>query len=174
MLKTSRQRIANQAPVYLMWGILVLASSLTHFVLLMFTDASHPYLVWPVLMSIGGILTPILLKKYVITNDVVTYSDRMMSSIYIGSIVLMALLLLIGIQNTWQIAFPLFMALYGYTSFMAGDALRFRPLKIGGLFSMILAIAALFVEYQWQILCIGASTLSSYLLPDFMLMKSDT
>ena len=169
MVQSTRGSISKSAPIYLLWGWLVVLSAALHFALLTMSTYPHPYLVWIILMPLGGIATGILASKIAKSEAASSYTGRMMSLVYAALSGPLLLIIAIGAFNSWTVAYPIFIVMYGYTSIIAGGILRFKPLKTGGIFSMIIGIAALFVAFKFQLILIALAVIASYLIPGYML-----
>ena len=53
--------------------------------------------------------------------------------------------------------------------FVAGGALRFKALMLGGCINWVIAVVALFVPFEYQILLLSLAVLSGYIIPGYML-----
>jgi hypothetical protein len=69
--------------------------------------------------------------------------------------------------------FPFFIMLYGLGTFVSGRLIQFTPLVVGGIIAWVLAIAATFVSYDYQMLMGAAAILFSYIIPAYMLRKKN-
>ena len=58
MIENSRTRIRENAFFYLLWGWLVLFASLSHFIMIKL-DIFYSFLAWPVIMTIGMVISVI-------------------------------------------------------------------------------------------------------------------
>ena len=75
----------------------------------------------------------------------------------------------------WETSvFPFFIMMYGLGTFVSGSILQFRPLVIGGIIAWALAIGAVYVEYDYQMLFGAAAILVSYIIPAYMLRSGNT
>ena len=84
-------------------------------------------------------------------------------------------ILSIIVSNTeqgWAMSYPFFIMFYGLGTFVSGKILQFRPLVIGGIFNWALAIACIFVPFDYQLLVAAAAILTSYIIPGYLLGSS--
>ena len=65
--------------------------------------------------------------------------------------------------------FPFFMVLYGLGTFVSGSVIQFKPLIIGGIISWVLAVIAVYLQYDYQILMGALAILFSYIIPGHLL-----
>jgi hypothetical protein len=103
-------------------------------------------------------------------RKVKTYVGESIGSLWLGMglayFVLSMILMKIGFDKP---VFPFFIMLYGLGTFMSGNIIKFRPLIIGGLLALGLAIGSVYVEYDYQILFAAAAILVSYIIPAYIL-----
>jgi hypothetical protein len=69
--------------------------------------------------------------------------------------------------------FPFFIMLYGLGTFVSGRLLQFAPLVMGGILAWAIAGAAVFLSYDYQMLCGAAAILVSYIIPAHLLRKQE-
>jgi hypothetical protein len=69
----------------------------------------------------------------------------------------------------WQYSFPFYILLYGIGTYISGSLLKFKPLKIGGIFCLFLAALTPYLEYSLQILLMAFAILISYIIPGHLL-----
>jgi uncharacterized membrane protein len=101
-----------------------------------------------------------------------TYLDENMGYLWLGMAACFFVLSLILTRLGWGFSvFPFFIMLYGLGTFVSGSFLRFRPLIVGGIIAWVLAIAATFASYDYQMLFGAAAILISYIIPAYMLRR---
>ena len=170
MLENTKARFNENGFFFLLWGWLVLIASLLHFTLL-HTDFPYPYMVWPVIMSGGGIASGIAGYRRGKDAKVKTFIDRSMSYLWIGfmiSFIILFAIVIIG-NIKWHLLSILIMALYGLPTFVSGGILKFKPLIYGALACWILAIISLFVQEDYVLLLSALSVVLAYLIPGYLL-----
>lgn len=69
----------------------------------------------------------------------------------------------------WANGYPFFILFYGLGTFISGKLLQFTPLVIGGIFNWVLAIACVFVPFDYQLLLAAAAILTSYIIPGYLI-----
>ncbi len=170
MIRNAKQGVQENGFIFLLWGWLVLAASLLNYVLLYVVDYKHHYLPWPVLMIVGAIVSLIHSARH--KNDdkgVKTHLGTFMKYLWIAFGVALAFVLLymskIGIEN----GYPLILLVYGIGTFVTGGALNFKPLIIGGICCWILAVIAVFFDFQVQLLLLSLAIVVSYIIPGHLL-----
>ena len=96
--------------------------------------------------------------------------EECMGYLWIGMGISFFVLSMILAKIGWdKPVFPFFIMLYGLGTFISGCLLRFRPFIIGGILAWIIAMVAVHLSSEWQILMGGLSILVSYIIPAYML-----
>ncbi len=166
MLRTARHEVDNNSFYFLLWGWLVLAASVGHFILGK-AGFDYPYITWA-LMPVGGIITAVYAMKHEKHKKVRSYVDQLMSYVLIAFLV--SLVIVLAFMSVLQLyTYPIVMVIYGIWLFVSGGALRFRPLVIGGVINWGCAVAAFFVAFEMQLLLLSFAVLTGYIIPGYML-----
>jgi hypothetical protein len=170
MIATSKNNLKDNSFFLLLWGWLVLVASLLHFGLIQI-NYENPWLPWPIIMTIGAIVSGIAGYRIGKKAKVISHVDKMIMYLWWGFLVVMFIVLfMMGLQKIhWTTTHSLIIVLYGMGTFVSGGALKFKPLIIGGISCWILAIISLFVEPQFVLLLIALSIIIAYLIPGYML-----
>ncbi len=174
MIENSKARLGAGSFFYLLWGWLVLAATLIHFTLL-YTSYNYPYLVWPVLIIIGGIITVIAAAKRSHRAKAKTHLGTSMKYLWLSFIITLLFVLFSAVMGkiSWDMSNILIIALYGLSTFASGGILKFKPLIYGGIASWIIAIISLYVAAQFTFLSIALSIVVSFLIPGYLLRNKE-
>ena len=170
MIATSKGNLKENSFFYLLWGWLVLVASLSHYFLIMI-EYEHAYLPWPILMSLGGIVSVIQGIRLGKRSTVVTVIDKAIMHLWWGfMVVLLIILFMTSYQKIdWTSAYPLIIAMYGLGTFVSGGILKFKPLVYGGIACWVISVVAFFVAPINILLLTALSVVVSYLVPGYML-----
>ncbi|WP_133274084.1 hypothetical protein [Hymenobacter radiodurans] len=168
MIHTAKKDLSDNSFDLLLWGWLVFAAALSHYVLLQI-GYEKPWLAWPALMSLGAVAAFVNGVRRGHRERVRTAQHDFMTYLWAGFGVLMLMLIGVGIVAGWQTAYPLIIALYGLGTFATGGALRYRPLLWGGAACWLLATVAFRVSFEMQLLLIAAAVLVAYIVPGHLL-----
>ncbi|WP_375438359.1 hypothetical protein [uncultured Hymenobacter sp.] len=171
MLQAAKQDLSDHSFDLLLWGWLVLAAALSHYVLLQ-TGYDKPWLAWPVLMALGAVAAFVNGARRGHRERVRTAQSDFMTFLWGGFGVLMLMLIGVGIAFGWSRAYPLIIALYGLGTFATGGALRFRPLIWGGAVCWLLATVAFRVAFDTQLLLVAAAVFIAYVVPGHILKNT--
>ena len=170
MIATSKDNLKDNSFFYLLWGWLVLGASLIHFGLLQ-TSYEYPWIPWPIMMAIGGIVAGIAGHRMGKDQKTVSHVDRMIMFIWQAFGVVLFIILFMSAYHSldWYTSNTLIMVMYGMGTYVSGRILKFKPLVIGGIAAWAIAIFSLFVEQQYILLLIALSIIIAYLIPGYML-----
>lgn len=170
MIDSSRKNYSETAWYFLVWGWVILAASLIHYAVIQLQWTSKPGLVWFSLIALGSLYTVIRSIREERSSGSRTFVDYCLAGLWMGSSGMFLISILLGLHFSWYVAFPVFMAVYGWGTFTSGIILKFRPLIAGGLISFVIAALSVFVQSQEILLLLALSLLCSYLIPGYMLL----
>lgn len=168
MIGVAKNSFRDDGTLYLMWGWLVLLSTLGHYVLLTQTSFEYPHMVW-LSMPLAGVFTAVFVARKAKNQKVKTHVDEFLGYLWIAFAVSIIIITLFMSKLGYDKTYPLIIILYGIGTFVSGGALRFRPLIIGGALNWPIAIWAFFVPFEQQILLLGLAVVCSYIVPGHLL-----
>jgi hypothetical protein len=123
-------------------------------------------------MLLGVVFTAFYSARERKKSRVKTYIGENLKYLWIGMGASYFVLSFILTKQGWGTSiFPFFIMLYGLGTFVSGFILRFRPLIIGGEIAWGLAIGAVYLDYDYQMLCAAVAILVSYIIPAYMLQN---
>lgn len=171
MINTAKNKLADDGFLLIFWGWLVFIASLINYILFS-CNIVYGFLVWPILMPLGGIFTGIYKSKKEKKRNAKTYIDTYLKYLWTAFGIAMAASLIslpfYGIKSSY---FCL-MVVYGFVTFVSGGLLEFKALRIGSLFSFAAAIGSMFVGEKEQLLCLAIAVLCSYIIPGHLLSRN--
>lgn len=173
MLQRAKQNISDGSIFYLIWGWAVLASTLGQY-LLTRMDVKESGMVWPVFMLSAAIISIVIGRKKGKKQRFVTFVGHSINYVWMGFGAYLILIFFMVPLAGWQAGYLLIIGLYGLGTFVSGGILKFRPLIVGGLLSIVLAIAGVIFSnhintLDSMLLMLSASVIISYLIPGYML-----
>jgi hypothetical protein len=171
MINQAKNRFNENGFLYLLWGWLILACAIGHFVLIKLNWFKHPEIIWAswIIAMIYQIIFLVRKKK---TEKVKTYSDTIISSIWICfGMCMMVLTIIISRNNGWMYMNPIILLMYGIPTFLSGVVMQFTPLKIGGIACWMLAILSTFFLPIYYLLFLAAAVIVAWIIPGYLLRK---
>ncbi len=171
MISQAKNRFTENGFLYLLWGWVIFACSIFHFVAIKLSLFKRPEWVWVITWGVV-IFQIIYLAKVKRKEKVKTYSDGIIDAIWICFGVCMFVLMIVaGRFNLWMYINSLVLMFYGIPTFLSGFVMRFTPLKLGGIACWILAIASTFVSPVYYLLFIALAVFIAWIIPGYLLRK---
>lgn len=172
MIKTAKGNISEGSIFYLVWGWLVFIAAATNYYLLIFVNYKNHWVAWPILMTLGAIISGVIGYKKGKRQTVSTYPERAMKNLWLAFLITL-LSVLFGMGKIGvEYSYPIIMLLYGLGTFVSGGILKFVPLKVGGMVSWACGIIAFYQSFPNQLLLIILAIVASYIIPGHLLAKS--
>lgn len=169
MINTAKTTISDDGIHYMIWGWGVFVAAIVHFILLK-AGFQQSSLAWVVLMPLCGIAAYIASRRQRqirVKSFVEEYLSYLWIAFGVSLFIILSFMNHLGSDN----AYPVIMVLYGIGTFVSGGALRFLPLKAGGIICWVLAFFSIWVDFEYQLLCIAAAVLLAYIIPGYLLRK---
>lgn len=171
MLSKTQLGVRDNGFMFLLWGWLVFLAAMIHYIPFMLMDGNTiGGLAWPVLMSIGGVVSTIYGIRKGKQEQVRTYAHQMLRLTTLCMGVGIAFTITFGILfTTWPVTYGFLMLVYGTWLFMSGGILEFRPLQVGGVVNWVLGAITFFVPEPHELPMIAFAVLAGYIIPGYML-----
>ncbi len=171
MIEKAKEDLSMNAFFYLLWGWLIFIAAIAQYVLLVIVQYPKHYLVW-MLMWVGAIVSIVYGIRAEKKPKVVTYMGESMMYFGLGTGISFTILSwIISYNNLWLYAFPVYLVLYGFGSFIGGAILRFSVLRWSAAACWVIAAVSVLVEYQFQLLLMALSVLVAYIIPGYLLQN---
>jgi hypothetical protein len=170
MIESTRAKIGRNYFYFLFWGYLVVLTCLVEYLLIMLVGYPKHYLVWPVFMTAGTLITAIYaFKEHTLTKSR-TYIGTTMGYLWVGWFISFSLLILfVNLQNEYSLILPMVLAMYGLGIFVSAGVLSFKPLFIGATISWAGSVVAYFVDYPYQLIVMAVVVIFSHIIPGHIL-----
>jgi hypothetical protein len=171
MIAKTRSNIGYNAVHLLLWGWVTFAAFIVQFLLKHVIGYDKHYLVWAVMIPAAFVST-YMSKKQKNIYGVTTYVQDSMKHLWLGMGISFFVLTVIFSRMGWgNNIYPFFILMYGLGTFVSGKFLQFTPLVAGGIAAWVLAVAATYVSYDYQMLCAAAAIMASYIIPAYILRR---
>ena len=174
MINRAKTNLSEGSIFYLIWGWAVLLAIASQYLLLTIFTSEYHWVVWPGLMTIAGIISIIAGRRESKKQKYVTFVGHTMGYLWGGFVLFLFIILLLSPQIGWVNSYLLIIGLYGLGTFVSGGILRFRPLIIGGVISLVLSFAGIIghdmiTDFTQVLLMLAVSIICSYLIPGYLL-----
>lgn len=169
MIEKTKENISGNSHYFLLWGWLTFIGCTGQFLLKQVFHYEKHYQVWWV-TAIGIVCSLYFTIRDRNKKRVTTYVAESMGYLWTGMACSFFVLSAIISKTGWGgNVFPHFILLYGLGTFVSGCFLKFRPLVAGGIIAWVIAIVALYLSYDYQLLAGSAAILVSYIIPGHLL-----
>jgi hypothetical protein len=170
MITSTKSSMGENYVFYLLWGYLVGLACVSEFLLIRVVHYAQHYMVWPVLMGLGMVLSGVLTLRRQKTSTHKSFIGNIMSYLWGGWLVSLLIITFFTSQlQNHSLILPFTMVMYGMGIFISGGVINYRPLIIGGIISWLAALVSFFQPYNVQLLLMAATVIVSYIIPGHML-----
>ncbi|NNC95730.1 MAG: hypothetical protein HKN92_09225 [Chitinophagales bacterium] len=167
-IQNTKSDVRQNSFYFLLWGWLVAAASLIHYCLLKFSSFEHHYIAWPIMMTLGVIITMVHGYRSSKKNPSESYINFFMKHLWIviGSSFILMIFICIKL-NIHPTPFSLMLA--GIGTLISGLTMKYRPFILGGSIFLISAVVAVFLNGMDQLLLNAVAIVLGYLVPAYIL-----
>lgn len=169
MLSRAKLNVEQGSFHMILWGWLISAISLCHFLLLKFTDMQNPYIIWW-LTAIGGVVSMVYGYRKGSRASVRTYAGHVHMWVWLGFLISGIVLFIFLLDRPWLIG-GYILILAGYATFLSGIIIKFSPMIAGGILFWLFALAAHFLDTENALLINAVAVLTGYLVPGYLLKR---
>lgn len=170
MISKAQNRFNENGHLYLLWGWVILACSITSFVSIYFFG-SYKNLMYVWMLTLPTVIYQMIyLSRVKKSTTVRTYTDEINSYVWMVFVVMGFLVgIIIGRSGHPELFNPLILMLYGMPTFLSGIILKFAPLRIGAISCWVLALVSVFVPYEFSFLLLGLAVITTWIVPGYLL-----
>lgn len=168
----TRNNMKRSSFGFIFWGILVAVASILNYLLLFTPAAGKAWMPWPVLCISGFIITLVYYARNARKSGAISAFGRFFKGLFMcgGLMYFLLIFLSLMLQVT---PMPFVLALTSLLVTVAGLAIRFRPLVLGGLLFFVASIVGVFISPANQLLLTGVCFLLGYLTPGILLVRKE-
>jgi hypothetical protein len=170
MIESAKGTIGKNYLYYLLWGYLVASTCILEFILIRVFQFRQHYLVWPVLMGLGLVVSSLFMWHQKRERTHKTFIGHIMGYLWGGWLIsFIILLLFVNLMHAYQVIMPVCLVMYGLGIFVSGGVISFRPLILGGLIAWVAAVLAFYLSHEIQLLIMTITVILSYIIPGHLL-----
>lgn len=171
MIAQAKGNFRDSSFYFLLWGWIVMAGSLGHYILLKFASLKHPELAWSVVI-VGIAWSFIRGIKDRAKSSVKTYTGNIYGIVWVTFLLNYFILIFFLPEINYYIT-PLVLLMAASSTFVSGSLMKFRPLQYGALCIWTGGIIAFMVSLPHQLLATAVAILLGYLIPGYMLKNNE-
>jgi Na+/melibiose symporter-like transporter len=172
MIANAKLNISEGSIFYLIWGWLVVLAAAINYYLLVYMNYDNHWLPWPILMSIGGLLSMIIGYRKSKKGRAKTYVERALNYLWIGFGITLFMVLVGMLRLGPEKTYPIIIFLYGLGTFVSGGILKFKPLLLGGIACWLIGLIAFYTSFANQLILISLAVFVSYIIPGHLLANA--
>jgi hypothetical protein len=169
MISKTKNDISEKGTYYLLWGWMVFAAAIGHFLLEIFPIGILPPITWPVFMGTAGLISYFISKKESKKVKVKSYLEDFMNTLWKAFGISLFIALFITLNKDPLLCYPVVLIFYGLGTFTTGVLLKFKPLILGSIGCWILSIVSIYVTFNIQLLLLATGVMVSYIIPGHLL-----
>lgn len=171
MIRQVKGNISYNSFYFLLWGWTIAICNLGVFVMIRFTMVEEPTMIFS-LTIVSAIISMFYGARQSRKARTRTLLDSVNMWIWIGYAITVFTIVAFGTKTNWQIN-PIVITMASVPTFVTGIMLRFKPLMIGGVLLWLSGIVLFIVPQDVQFLVAAVAIAAGYLVPGYLLKKSE-
>jgi hypothetical protein len=173
MIGQARRNFSRMSFYFLLWGFLLIAAMVVTFLLRNSVSGWQHGAAWGVAGTLGGIISAVRGAREGRTELVSNPMDSTIGWLWSAFVITMILLIAFSVRSQVDATIAITM-LTGLPTFITGQAMRFRPLVLGGVLFWLAGVAMLFVTDPQGVLVIYCSAMVlGYIVPGILLKRHE-
>ncbi|NML21626.1 hypothetical protein HHL16_12115 [Pseudoflavitalea sp. G-6-1-2] len=171
VLAGTNNQVRNWRFYFLLWGWLIFAASVLFYVLKEVAGVKLFFLPFPILVITGIVVSMVQYRKNRHSSE--GYADQFLQKLWM--VLGLAFIVVVLVSIVRQLPpFTYTMVIGGIGTLVTGMLIRFRPMVVGGVVFLAMAVASVFVADAYKPLMQAAAVLSGYLLPGYLYKNEKT
>jgi len=176
MIRKTMERTKNglrqNAFYFIFWGLLVSITCVIHYLLIINQYAFPSFIVWPLLMTIGGAITAVYAIRQQREAGYSTHLGIHTRNLWVGIGIGYCIVLFLSF---FQQAVPILpiLLLSGIGTLVTGMNAGFTPLKVGGVLILIASLMAIWITGAESLLLCAVALIPGYVIPGLMIRNAE-
>jgi|JI9StandDraft_1071089.scaffolds.fasta_scaffold241865_2 hypothetical protein len=171
MIRQVKGNVQKTGFYFLLWGWTIVIANLGVYIMIKFTDIENPFIMFAITIP-AAIISIIHTTRQDKSGIVTTHLDRIHMWLWIGFGINCFLVVVVGKYIGWMVN-PVIIVMTAMPTFITGVILKFKPLMFGGVVFWIAGAVMFFVGKDDQLLLGALAIALGYLVPGYMLRKSE-
>lgn len=171
MIRQVKGNIAYNSFFFLLWGWTIAICNIGVFIMIRYTTVENPTIIFALTIP-SAIVSMIYGARQSKKSRTRTLLDSVNMWLWIGYGVTVFTIVGFGAKTNWQIN-PVVITMASVPTFVTGIMLRFKPLMIGGIVLWLSGIVLFLIPADVQFLVAGIAIAAGYLVPGYLLKKSE-
>jgi hypothetical protein len=170
MLAESKKSLYNNSFYFLLWGALLVPAGIAEYLL---QGTSYFWVVWPIVGTLGGIISMIYSKRQGKMIGIGSSADRINMFTW-GAFGFSLFFMIVFSAKNDMLPHPLILLVAGSATFISGGISRFKPFIYGGIVLGLGALlCALVFETKYYSLAFSFFIFLGYVIPGIILRKEE-
>lgn len=170
MFTESRKSLHKNSFYFILWGALLIPLGITESI---FFGEKLLWVQWPIIGTIGGVISAIYGKKEDKRAGVTTMGDRITLYTWGAFGISMVIAIVYTVSNNLHPA-AMILLLAASATFISGGISKFKPFVWGaGALAIGALLCAFYIQAQYHGLVFSSSLFLGYVIPGIMLKKSE-
>ena len=171
MIREAKGNVQKSGFYFLLWGWTIVIANLGVYFMLEFTDIKNPFMIFMITIP-AAIVSMIYGARQERKEMASTLLGSIHKWLWIGFGINCFIFAFFGSKTNWQIN-PVIITMCAVPTFVSGIMLRFKPLMIGGMLFWVFGIISFLIDPTLQFLVAAVAVTVGYLIPGYMLKKSE-
>lgn len=171
MIRQAKGNVQKSSFYFLLWGWTIAIANLGVYFMLEFTTIANPFFMFAITIP-AAIISMIYGMRQGRKVTAPTVLDNIHTWLWIGVGINSFIIVAFGGKTNWMIN-PVIITMCAVPTFISGLMLRFKPLVIGGSLLWVFGIICFVVDPKIQFLVAALAVTVGYLIPGYMLKKSE-
>jgi hypothetical protein len=170
-ISRTKDNIRANSFYFLLWGWLIAIASFSFFILKVFFGIFLHFVPFPILATLGGIITIVhYRKKRIVATE--SYVTHFLKCMWVVLGIAFLIVVFINVSHN-QAPFTYTLLLAGIGTLASGWVMKFKPLIFGGVVFLVASIASVYVVPEYKSLLQGIAVISGYLVPGYLLKNAE-
>ncbi len=173
MIKVAQGNVINSSFHFLLWGWVILTCNLGQFILQEIIHFEVPYMIWLICIP-ASIVSSMYGRKAYNKIPAKSHLNKIYQYIWISFLISLIILLVFFANAKGQLILnPVILIFVAFATFLSGMVLKFKPLLIGGILFWVFSVISLIIYNEYQLLISALAILTGYLIPGYMLKRTN-
>ncbi len=174
-VEVARRDRAIHGDIYVLWGIIVTLGTVLEAIGIHY-ELAYPWMVWPILGSVGGISSAIIGSRRERTTKVLTYAAKVAVQTWFAATIAVVIVSFVGgisMQIPYRLITPLLSIIIAVPLRTTGTLYVNRPLRLASLGFFACGAVSLFLSRPYPQILFALMMIVGYIGPGLAMMRGE-
>ncbi|HRE67004.1 MAG TPA: hypothetical protein PLM56_06750 [Cyclobacteriaceae bacterium] len=171
MIQQAKGNTQKNSFYFLLWGCTIAVANLGVYIMLKFTQVENPYNMFLITLVSAAVSIVYGIRQNK-KSTVSTHLDEIYKWVWMSFGATCFIFWIFGGKVGWQIN-PIITTLCAIPTFISGVLLKFKPLMFGGIVFWVSGAVIFLVDIETQFLLTSIAVIVCYIIPGYMLKRSE-